>query len=214
MNHLVITGGNGGLAKAIASAFTSPGWQIAAPGHAELDVTDPAAIQRFFESRTVDLLVCAAGVTRDGRLLTTDESIWDEVMAVNFHGAADCAKAALHRMIERRNGHIVFISSHSAVHPPVGQAAYATAKAALIGLTTSLAGQVGTHGIRVNAILPGFLETGMTRSVSEKRKEEVLAAHFLGRLNTPSAVAGFIRYLHDSLPHTSGRTFQLDSRPS
>ena len=214
MNHLVITGGNGGLAQAIVSAFTSPDWQIAAPSHAELDVTDPDAVQRFFEPRTVDLLVCAAGLTRDGRLITTDESTWNEVMAVNYDGAVQCAKAALRRMIERRNGHIVFISSYSAIHPPVGQAAYATAKAALLGLTTSLAGQVGAHGIRVNAILPGFLETGMTRSVPEKRKEEVLDAHFLGRLNTPSAVAGFIRYLHDSLPHTSGRTFQLDSRPS
>jgi 3-oxoacyl-[acyl-carrier protein] reductase len=211
---LVITGGNGGLAQAIVAAFTSPEWQIAAPGHAELDVTDPAAIHHFFESRTVDLLVCAAGVTRDGRLLNTDESSWDEVMTVNYHGAADCAQAALHQMIERRTGHIVFISSYSAIHPPVGQAAYAAAKAALLGLTTSLAGQVGAHGIRVNAILPGFLETGMTRSVSEKRKEEILAAHSLGRLNTPSTVAGFIRHLHESLPHTSGRTFQLDSRPS
>ena len=214
MNHLVITGGNGGLAQAIVSAFTSPEWHIAAPGRAELDVTDPASIQRFFETRRVDLLLCTAGVTRDGRLLTTDECRWDEVMAVNYHGASHCAQAALHRMIERRNGHIIFISSYSAIHPPVGQAAYATAKAALLGLTTALAEKVGTHGIRVNAILPGFLETGMTGSVSEKRKSEVLTAHSLGRLNTPSAVAGFVRYLHDFLPHTSGQSFQLDSRPS
>lgn len=209
---MVITGGGGGLAQAIVSAFTSPGWKIAAPGRDELDVTDPDAIHRFFEPRTVDLLVCAAGVTRDGLLSTTDESAWDQVVAVNYQGAADCARAVLHRMIERGTGHIIFVSSYSAVHPPVGQTAYATAKASLLGLTGSLAREAGGHGIRVNAILPGFLETAMTRSVSTRRRAEVLASHSLGRLNTPSAAAGFIRFLHEQLPHTSGRTFQLDSR--
>lgn len=212
VNHLVVTGGSGGLARAIVSAFTSPEWQIAAPNHVELDVTDPSAVTRFFELRTADLLVCAAGATRDGLLLNMDESTWDQVLALNYQGASACAQSALPRMIERRNGHIVFISSYSAVHPPVGQAAYAAAKAALLGLTESLARQVGAQGIRVNAIMPGFLETGMTRSVSSKRKAEILATHSLGRLNTPAAVAGFIRFLHESLPHTSGQTFQLDSR--
>ena len=212
MNHLVITGGNGGLARAIISAFTSPEWKIAAPSHAELDVTDSGAIQRFFESRSVDLLVCAAGVTRDGLLPATDESAWDQVIAVNYQGAADCARATLEPMIARGTGHIIFISSYSAIHPPAGQTAYATAKASLLGLTQSLSREAGRHGVRVNAILPGFLETGMTRSVSARRKAEVLASHSLGRLNTPAAVAGFIRFLHEELPHTSGQTFQLDSR--
>lgn len=212
MNHLVVTGGGGRLAQAIVSAFTSVEWEITAPNHVELDVAESSVVTRFFESRTVDLLVCAAGATRDGRLLSMAESTWDEVLAVNYQGAAACARAALPRMIERGTGHIVFISSYSAIHPPLGQAAYATAKAALLGLTESLARQAGTQGIRVNAILPGFLETGMTQSVSSQRKAEILASHSLGRLNTPSAVAGFIRYLHESLPHTSGQTFQLDNR--
>lgn len=212
MKHLVVTGGSGGLAQAIVSAFTASEWKISAPNHGELDVTDSSAITQFFESTTVDLLVCAAGATRDERLLSMDESTWDEVLAVNYQGAAACARAALPRMIEQRNGHIVFISSYSAIHPPLGQAAYATAKAALLGLTESLARQAGAQGIRVNAILPGFLETGMTRSVTPKRKAEILTSHSLGRLNTPPAVAEFIRYLHESLPHTSGQTFQLDSR--
>jgi 3-oxoacyl-[acyl-carrier protein] reductase len=212
VNHLVVTGGGGGLAQAIVSAFTSVEWEIATPNHVELDVTESSAVTRFFESRTVDLLVCAAGAIRDGRLLSLDESTWDEILAVNYQGAAACACAALPRMIERGIGHIVFISSYSAIHPPLGQAAYATAKAALLGLTESLAQKAGTQGIRVNAILPGFLETGMTQSVSPQRKAEILASHSLGCLNTPSAVGGFIRYLHESLPHTSGQTFQLDSR--
>ncbi len=212
MNHLVVTGGSGGLGQEIIHAFSAPQWEISAPSHAELDVTDPAAIRRFFTSRPVDLLVCAAGATRDGLLLDTVESTWDEVIAINYRGAADCAQAVLHRMIERGTGHIIFISSYSALHPPMGQAAYAAAKASLLGLTQSLARHAGSQGIRVNVILPGFLETGMTRAVSLKRKSEVLASHSLGRINTPAAVAGFIRFLHDSMPHTSGQTFQLDSR--
>lgn len=212
MNHLVITGGGGDLAKAIISAFTSSEWEIAAPSHSELDVTDRSAINRFFESRPVDLLICAAGMTMDGSLHTTKESTWDNVLAVNFQGAADCATSAINRMIDRRTGHIVFISSYSAIHPPAGQVAYATAKASLLGLTDSLACRYGAHGIRVNSILPGFLETRMTRVVSEKRQAEVLAQHHLGRYNTLAAVSDFIRFLHESLPHTSGQTFQLDSR--
>lgn len=91
--------------------------------------------------------------------------------------------------------------------------AYATAKAALLGLTTALADEHGPSGLRVNAILPGFLETKMTRAVSGKRKSEVLENHALGRFNTPDAVAAFIFHLQEDLPHTSGRIFQLDSRP-
>ena len=212
MNHLVITGGGGDLAQAIVSAFSSPEWEIAAPNHVELDVTDESAINRFFKFRPVDLLVCAAGMTMDGSLHSTPESEWDKVIAVNFQGAANCAESALKRMIDQRGGHVVFISSYSAIHPPAGQVAYATAKASLLGLTNSLAYRYGAHGIRVNTILPGFLETRMTRVVSEKRKAEVLAQHHLGRYNTPAAVADFIRFLHESLPHTSGQTFQLDSR--
>jgi 3-oxoacyl-[acyl-carrier protein] reductase len=131
---------------------------------------------------------------------------------VNYQAAAACAAAALPSMIGRGCGHLIFISSHSALHPPVGQLPYATAKAALLGLTASLARINGLHGIRVNAILPGFLETPMTESVSGKRKTGILGQHALGRFNTPDTVAKFIRHLHEDLPHTSGQIFQLDSR--
>jgi 3-oxoacyl-[acyl-carrier protein] reductase len=110
-------------------------------------------------------------------------------------------------------GHVVFISSHSAIHPPPGQVAYATAKAALLGLTSGLAIELGPEQIRVNAILPGFLETRMTQGVSSLRREQVLSAHTLGRFNTCEAAAAMIAFLHHALPHTSGQMFQLDSRP-
>lgn len=212
LNQLVITGGHGGLARAIAAAFSDPQWRIAAAGREELDVAEAASIRKFFAGRVVDLLVCAAGITGEAPLVRLDEALWDQVMEVNFKGAAACAAAALPGMIDRGSGHLLFISSFAAIQPPAGLAAYATAKAALLGLTRDLAARHGRHGIRVNAILPGFLETRMTARVTAKRREEVLAEHALGSLNTPEAVAGFIRTLHHGLPHTSGQCFQLDSR--
>ena len=214
VKHLVITGANGGLGKAIVEEFVAASWQIAAPTHEELDVADSAAIQGYFNSRPVDLLICAAGIIRDAPLSRLDEATWDKVLAVNYHGAAASAAAALPQMIERQSGHVLFISSHSAIHPPRGQAAYATAKSALLGLTTNLAQRNGRFGVRVNAILPGFLETAMTESVAEKRRAEVLSGHVLGRFNTPATVARFIRHLHEELTYTSGQVFQLDSRIS
>ena len=212
MNQLIITGGHGGLATAILEAFATPEWGVTAPGRADLDVTDDNAIARFFRDRTVDLLVCAAGITRDGLLTRISEADWDDVIAVNFHGAAACVHATLPGMIARGTGHIVLISSRSATHPPAGQAAYAAAKAALLGMASELARETGPHGIRVNTLLPGFLETPMTRTVTAARRQEILADHALGRFNTTAAVARFIRFLHHELPHTSGQVFQLDSR--
>lgn len=212
MNQLIITGGEGSLGQAVARAFAGPDWEIEAPGRSRLDVTDAVTINRYFSGRRVDLLVCAAGITRDARLSGVTEISWDEVLAVNFQGAADCAAAVTPGMLDRQAGHIIFVSSYSAVHPPLGQVSYATAKAALLGLTTTLSRRLGSHGIRVNAILPGFLETAMTRSVTATRRQQILADHQLGRFNTPDAVAGFIGFLHHELPHTSGQVFQLDSR--
>lgn len=214
MNHLIITGGSGGLGQAIVREFTRSSWQIVAPARSDLDVTDPQAIQSFFKGRQVDLLVCAAGLIRDAPLARLNEAAWDEVLAVNYQGPAACAAAVLPGMIARKQGHIVFLSSYSALHPPVGQLAYATAKAGLLGLAQSLSRENGCHGIRVNAILPGFLETPMTESVPGIRKAEILADHALGRFNTSASVAKFIRFLHEELPHTSGQAFQLDSRES
>jgi len=212
VNRLFITGGSGGLGRAVCNEFSSHDWQIIAPEHESLDVSMRDQVESCMNQDGVDLLVCAAGITRDARLVGLKESEWDEVFAVNYQGALNCARAVLPTLVAQGKGHLVFVSSYSALHPPLGQVAYATSKAALLGLTTSLAGQYGRHGIRVNVILPGFLETSMTATVSDTRKEEVLAAHTLGRFNTPEVVARFIRFLHENLPETSGQVFQLDSR--
>lgn len=212
MRYLVMSGGTGGLGSALAAAFAGPDWDVAAPGRAELDMRDGAAIVRYFADRPVDLLVCAAGITGEASLARLGAAAWDEVMAVNFEGAAGCARAALPGMIARGGGHVVFVSSFAALHPPAGLAAYAAAKAALLGLTRDLAVRHGREGVRVNVILPGFMETRMTREVTAERRGAVLAEHALGACNTPRAAAGFVRFLHEHLPHTSGQVFQLDSR--
>jgi 3-oxoacyl-[acyl-carrier protein] reductase len=210
--YVVITGGHGSLGRAIAATMQSVQASVAAPSRLELDVRDKTMIHQYFKHRIVDLLVCAAGITRDVPLIRLTESNWNEVWEVNFKGVAMCVNAALPGMLKRKSGHIVLFSSFSALHPPIGQAAYATAKAALLGFMIDLTTRYGSSNIRVNVILPGFLETPMTATVTERRKMEILAAHTLGRFNTCSETAGFIRLLHYDMPHTSGQIFQLDSR--
>lgn len=212
MGEIVITGGNGGLARTMAAAFTSAGHTVTAPSRGELDVTDAPAVKSWFAGRSVALLVCNAGVTRDMPLAKLGETAWDDTIGVNLKGAALCAAAAAKGMVRARRGHIVFISSQSAIHPPVGQAAYAASKAGLIGLCQSLARELGPANVRVNAILPGFLETPMTAGVGSARREAVLRDHTLGRFNTAEAVADFLLHLHEKMPHTSGQVFRLDSR--
>jgi len=214
MKQAVITGGNGTLGSAIAAALEGPGWKVLTPSSTELDVRDQTSIQRFFQQNPTELLICAAGIVRDVPLLRMTGDSWDDVFAVNFKGAAACAKAVLPEMIRNCVGQIIFISSFSALHPPVGQAAYATAKAALLGLTRDIALAHGRQNIRVNAVLPGFIESRMTENVTDQRRDEVRDSHLLHRFNTPAEVGKFIRHLHHDLPHTSGQVFQLDSRIS
>lgn len=211
--RVLITGGEGGLAGAIADAFRRHGDEVLAPGRAMLDVTDPDSVAAYFrETPAADLLVANAGLAVDRLLARLGEAEWDRQFEVNLHGAYRCARAAARAMLHRRRGHLVFISSHSAQHPPAGQAAYASAKAGLIGLARSLARELGPAGIRANVILPGFLETGMTCSLSAERVAGIRGEHALDRFNTVEAVAGFLVQLHHSMPHTSGQVFQLDSR--
>lgn len=213
IGEAVITGGSGGVGTALAEILRADAWDVQAPGSADLDVTDRDAVREFFRHRRPTLLVCAAGITRDATLGKLSARDWEETWQVNYQGALECARAALPGMMTAGAGHMVFLSSYSALHPPPGQAAYAAAKAALLGLTAELARRHGPANIRVNAILPGFLETRMTAGVTPKRRAEVLENHVLGRFNTCREVAAFIRFLHRELPHTSGQVFQLDNRP-
>jgi 3-oxoacyl-[acyl-carrier protein] reductase len=210
--HAVITGGSGDLAQAMVAEWQAASWQVDAPSRAELDVDDPKSAKKYFKERVFKLLVCNAGLTGDTPLVRLQESAWDTSWSVNYGGSLRCAEAVLPMMRQQGGGHIVFISSFSAIHPPIGQVAYAAAKAALLGLVADLAVRHGAANIRVNAILPGFLDTRMTESVSAERRAEVLAHHTLDRFNTCDKVAKFIRFLDQEMLHTSGQVFQLDSR--
>ena len=211
--HAVITGGTGSLGSAIAAALQAPGWTIAAPGSKDLDVRDPAAVRNYFHHRDIDLLVCAAGITRDAPIARLTHEAWDDTWSVNFRGALDCANAVLPGMIARGSGHIIFISSHSALHPPAGQAAYGTAKAALFGTGHRSRPPPWSvqHPRQCRA-------ARFSRNPHDQHRHRMHAARKfsprtrLGRFNTCERVAAFIRFLHHDLPHTSGQVFQLDSR--
>lgn len=212
MKRVVITGGTGALGKAIALIFADNDWEVVALGRNDLDLTDRKEVIRFFETNPCDLLVCCAGTIHDVPISRMNDDDWDHVFTVNFKAAALCAASSVSSMLAKKRGHVVFVSSYAALRPAVGQAAYATAKAALHGLAQDMAAKYGHSNLRFNVVLPGFLETPMTSVVSDKRKASIHAAHCLGHFNTPEVAARFIRFLEEEMPFTSGQVFSLDSR--
>ena len=212
----LITGGTGDLARSIRAELESQGWIVHAPSHQQMDVTDKAQVQRVIGALDrLDLLIHNAGMTRDALLIKMTEVAFNEVLNVHLKGAFLCSQAALKLMVKQRQGHIIHIGSFSALCGPAGQSNYAAAKAGLIGLTQSLAAEYGARGIRANCVLPGFLDTKMTRHLlaDDAQHQRVLAAHTLGLLNTVQDAARFIAFL-PTLPAVSGQVFQLDSRIS
>lgn len=163
------------------------------------------------EVKNCTLLVNCAGLTRDSLLARMDEAAWDEVMEADFRGAVRCGRAVLPGMLRSGGGTILSIGSFSALAGAVGQTNYAAAKAALIGWTRSLALEYGSRNIRANVILPGFLETKMTRQLPESVKQKALEAHALGRFTTVAESARAIAFLA-SCTHISGQVINLDSR--
>lgn len=212
----LITGGEGGLARNLRETLLASGRfdEVLAPGRAELDVTRAEEIRDYFTGiDRLDLLINNAGTLRDSPMLKLSEGDWDAVQSTNLRGAFLCAREAIRLMFRARTGHIVNVGSFSALRPPPGQAAYAAAKAGLIGLTQALAEEVGKRGVRVNCVLPGFLEdTGMTRDLPPEIIERARQDHILGRFNSPEDVAAFIDFLDGRLGAVSGQVFQLDSR--
>ncbi|NNE93499.1 MAG: SDR family NAD(P)-dependent oxidoreductase [Verrucomicrobiales bacterium] len=216
MNAL-ITGGRGGLARVLTESLSQAGFDsVLAPGRDELDVCSVESVDTFFAEQNLDrldLLVNNAGINADRPLAKMTEQDWDSVIQTNLSGAFRVSRSAFKIMLKKRCGHIVNIGSFSGVCPPVGQANYAAAKAGLIGFTQALAEEGGKRGLRVNCVLPGFLEgTKMTADLPEEVIEQARARHVLGRLNTVEDAAEFISFLHVQMGNVSGQVFQLDSR--
>ena len=224
-----ISGAAGGLGQALVAAFADQGWCVAASHHraaahgesahvwpVACDVTDRAQVNEVAEKilarwGRVDVLVNNAGVTADGLSWQIAEADWDRVVAVNLTGAFLCSQAVTRAMIRQRDGQIVNVASFAARSGRAGQANYAAAKAGVIGLTESLARELGSRNVRVNAILPGVLPTPMTARLTSEQLDELTTANALGRLNDPAEVARFVAFLA-SLTNVSGQVFQLDSR--
>jgi len=208
--HILISGGEGGLARALQKEF--PGDTVLAPGRKAMDVRNEAQIESYFSSvKQLDVLIANAGLTRDGAVTGLSAEDFSEAVNTNLRGAFFCARSAVKLMVKQRSGHIILIGSRAAKCGTRGQSAYAAAKAGLVGFGQSLAKEYGARNIRCNIVLPGFLETRMTESLSAERREVVRAEHALGRFNTPANAARFIAFL-SRLDHVSGQVFTLDSR--
>jgi 3-oxoacyl-[acyl-carrier protein] reductase len=159
----------------------------------------------------IDILVNNAGITRDGLLLVMAESDWDAVLAVNLKGAFLMSKAVLRGMIKRRRGSIVSISSVVGRRGNAGQANYSAAKAGLIGLTKSLAREVASRNVRVNAVAPGYIETEMTAALDETARNAIISQIPLGRIGTPEGVAEAVVFLAgDSASFITGAVLAVD----
>lgn len=163
-----------------------------------------AALKKFGR---LDILVNNAGVTRDGLLLRMKKEEWDFVLNVNLNGTFNCTKAAARAMIKQRSGRVINIASVIGVIGNAGQANYASSKAGIIGFTKAVARELAPRGITVNAVAPGFIDTEMTRSLSEKAREELMRQIPLNRLGTPADVANCVRFL--ALPGSNYLTGQV-----
>ena len=225
----LITGAAGGLGQALTAEFTTRGWCVAAAYHSsepgvvsdrvwpvQMDVADRHQVQAAVKQLLarwgrVDALVNNAGITADSSIPQMSDDDWSSVLNVNLKGAFLCSQAILPAMLKQRDGHIINIASFAARCGPRGQANYAAAKAGLIGLTESLAKEVGSRNIRVNAILPGALPTPMTSKLTAAQLNELSAANALGRSNSLAEVARFVVFMATT-QNISGQIFQLDSR--
>jgi 3-oxoacyl-[acyl-carrier protein] reductase len=184
-------------AEAVASRIREAGGRAVA---IQADVSDAGQAERLIEETCaqlgrLDVLVNDAGITRDNLLLRMGEAEWDAVLDVNLKGTFLCTKAALRPMLRQKGGRIVNVTSVVGISGQAGQANYAASKAGIIGFTRSVAREVASRGILVNAVAPGYIETQMTDALPAERRELLLRQIPLGRIGQPEDVAGVILFL-------------------
>lgn len=218
----VVTGGTRGIGLAVARRLAADGHDLlltykgdeAAAADAvetlaggdrrvetlQADISTGEGAARTIETAVerlgrIDVLVNNAGITRDTLLLRMTEEDWDGVLTTNLKGVFLCSKAAIRPMLRQRSGRIVSITSVVGLVGNAGQANYAAAKAGLVGFTKSLAKEVGSRGITVNAVAPGFIETRMTENLTDELKQGLLKQTPLGRFGAPEDVAAAVAFL-------------------
>lgn len=174
----------------------------------DVDTLIDETINRFSQ---IDILVNNAGITRDMLLMRLKDEDWDAVLQTNLTGTMYCTRAVLRPMIRQKNGRIINISSVIGLMGNPGQASYAAAKAGIIGLTKTTAKEVGTRGITVNAIAPGFITTDMTAKIPEEFQNRLLELIPLQNFGTPEDVADTVCFLaSNAARYITGQTIQVD----
>jgi 3-oxoacyl-[acyl-carrier protein] reductase len=234
----LVTGASRGIGRSIALQLAADGFsvcvnyasnavkadevvdQITAAGGAavavQADVSDEEAVSAMFDKVSADLgsvtvLVNNAGITDDGLLLRMSTDQWDRVIDTNLRSVFLCTKAALRGMIRAKSGRIINISSVSGVYGNAGQGNYSASKAGVIGFTMSTAKEVGSRGITVNAVAPGFIATDMTDALGDEAMSAATDQISLGRLGTPEEVASVVGYLaSDGASYITGQTIVID----
>jgi len=232
----LVTGGSRGIGRAIVRTLVAQGWTVAftwreredearslagelgdAARPFRLDLLDrarPGSLVVEVEEQVGAIagLVNNAGVRRDGLLAALPDEAWDEMLDANLGGVFRCCRAAIPRMVRRRAGSIVNVSSLTAVHGLAGQTAYGAAKAGILGLTRSLAREIGSRGIRVNAVIPGFVPTEMVADVTPEQVAALRAAEVLPGGVTAASVADAVAFLlSDRAACVTGQTLVIDA---
>jgi 3-oxoacyl-[acyl-carrier protein] reductase len=234
----LVTGASRGIGRAVAEELGEHGYRVAVNYHTRddaarevvaavvagggeaeafgADVGDGDAVAGLFAAVTEamgppEILVNNAGITRDGLLMRMAPEQWDAVLNTNLRSAYLCTRAALRPMLKARWGRIISVASVAGLAGNPGQANYAAAKAGVIGFTKSVAKEVGSRGITVNAVAPGFIETDMTARLDDGVREAARAEITAGRFGTPREVASAVRYLaSDAASYITGQVLVVD----
>ena len=230
---VMVTGGAAGIGRVTAESFAGEGARIALcdvnpeAGEAaakalgpeasfeQVDVASSTAVSSWIEGvfdkyGQIDVLVNNAGITRDGLIMRMKEEDWDAVISVNLKSAFNSIKAVSKIMVKQRSGRIINLASVVGVMGNPGQANYVASKAGMIGLTKTVAKELGARGITVNAVAPGFIETDMTAVLSDKAREAMLSMIPLQRAGTPQDVADTITFLaSDSAAYITGQVIHV-----
>ena len=234
----VVTGGSRGIGRAVAEALAAEGATVAviyagntkaaedtvraieeAGGKAfavQCDVADEAAVTDMVKMvheklGTIDVFVNNAGITRDGLLMRMKREDWDAVLSTNLTGVYNCTKAVTKIMMKQRSGSIINMTSVVGETGNAGQANYAAAKAGVIGFTKSVAKELASRNIRVNAVAPGCIETDMTAVLSDAVNEEMIKSIPLGRTAAPEEVAQAVVFLaSQKAGYINGQTLNVD----
>jgi 3-oxoacyl-[acyl-carrier protein] reductase len=232
----IVTGASRGIGRAIAAMLAGRGAHVvaaaresnaaetvdaihAAGGRADLasvDVTDTPSVESLVAGALgrhgrVDILVNNAGIARDQLLLRMKRDDWDQVLATNLTAAFTCAQAVIKPMIKQRSGRIISISSVVGQMGNAGQANYAASKAGLIGLTKSMARELASRNITVNAVTPGFVATDMTKAIAEKTQGDWISHIPLGRMGTPDDIASAVCFLaSDEASYITGQVIAVN----